>query len=51
MAELTQNYRDLVEYIDDTTTGNSKTDVEDLSRRLQHARPSFIQLLKYKVMM
>ena len=50
MAESSQNYRDLGDYIDGITTGNARAEAADLTQRLNNARPAFVNLLKYKVM-
>lgn len=49
MAETAWNYRDIIEYVDSITFGSSKSSVSDVSQQLQDLRPSFINLLRYKV--
>lgn len=49
MVQSAWNYRDIVEYIDSITYGCDGVSVSDVSLRLQDLRPSFINLLRYKV--
>ena len=49
MVEPAWNYRDIVEYVDSITYGSAGVSSSDVSLRLQELRPSFINLLRYKV--
>ena len=49
MAETAWNYRDIIDYVDSITFGSAKSSLSEVSQQLQDLRPSFINLLRYKV--